>query len=123
MEHRFGFTAQLLGLPETGVELADRFLEARFIEVWFEGRQERRALDVPSPKPRSWRPTSREVQRLTVRHAPFGRDRCNVHTGSGSTNETKRQSSRQRCCCSTGRPWSRVSEPSAQPIGELDVMR
>jgi hypothetical protein len=43
MEHRFDFTAQLLDLPETGVELADRFLEAKFIEGWFEDREERRA--------------------------------------------------------------------------------
>jgi hypothetical protein len=43
MEHRFGFTARLLGLPEAGVELTERFLAAKFIEGWFEDREERRA--------------------------------------------------------------------------------
>lgn len=42
MEHRFGFTARLLGLPETGGELANRFLEAKFIEGWFEARDRHR---------------------------------------------------------------------------------
>lgn len=43
MEHRFGFTAQLLDLPEASADLADRFLEARFIEGWFEERRKRRS--------------------------------------------------------------------------------
>lgn len=38
MEHRFGFTAQLLGLPETSDDLVDRFIAAKFIEGWFEHR-------------------------------------------------------------------------------------
>ncbi|PFG15974.1 TIR domain-containing protein [Propionicimonas paludicola] len=43
MEHRFGFTSQLLNLPETGSELTQRFIDARFIEGWFEGRRKTRA--------------------------------------------------------------------------------
>lgn len=43
MEHRFEFASQLLGLPETGSELVQRFLKEGFIEGWFEERRERRA--------------------------------------------------------------------------------
>jgi hypothetical protein len=43
MEHRFGFTAGLLGLPESGGELADRFLAAGFIEGFFEERAKRKS--------------------------------------------------------------------------------
>jgi len=43
IEHRFAFTAELLGLPETGPELADRFLQAGYIEGYFEDRNARRS--------------------------------------------------------------------------------
>lgn len=36
MEHRLGFTARLLRLPESGSDLADLFLEAGFIDGFFE---------------------------------------------------------------------------------------
>lgn len=42
IEHRLDFTAGLLGLPESGGELANRFLEAGFIEGFYEERARRR---------------------------------------------------------------------------------
>jgi hypothetical protein len=42
LEHRLGFSGQLLKLPESGEELADRFLTARFIDGFFTDRRKRR---------------------------------------------------------------------------------
>lgn len=42
LEHRLGFSVQLLGLPESGGELAKRLVESEFLDVYFSETAKRR---------------------------------------------------------------------------------